>query len=79
MTSYKLVFATMAAVTLVAACAKKEEAAAPEATPEPTMEAAPAPAETVPADPAASDANSMDAEPAGGDAASEPEPPPATN
>lgn len=72
MTTYKSVLAAIAAVMLVAACAKKEEApAAPEATPEATMEQAPAPVETVPADPVPSEENSTDAEQSGGDKVSE--------
>ena len=74
MTSYKSIFAAIAAVTLVAACAKKEEAPEPEAdvnlevkteTPPPAVEV------VVPID-----ANSTDAEQSGGDKVSDPEPPP---
>ena len=71
MTSYKSILAAIAAVTLIAACAKKEEAPEPEAdvSLEVTTEAPPAPepAETVPVDPAASEENSTDAEQSGGD------------
>jgi len=78
MTSFKSLFAAVAAVMLFAACAKKEEAPAPDVSVEVTTEA-PAPAEAAPMDPAASDANSTDAEQSGGDKVSDPEPPPAAN
>ena len=82
MTSYKSIFAAIAAVTLVAACAKKEEAPAPEAdvSLEVKTEAPPPAVEVVvPVDSSASDANSADAEQSGGDKVSQSEPPPANN
>lgn len=77
MTSYKSVFAAIAAVVLVTACAKKEEEPAADVSLEVTTQEAPAPVEAAPMDPAASDANSTDAEQSGGDKVSDPEPPPA--
>ncbi len=70
MTSYKSICAAIAAVMLLAACAKNEQAA-PEAAAEAAPE--PAPVEVAPA----TDANSADGEQSGGDKVSDPEPPPA--
>jgi len=75
MTSYKSVFAAIAAVVLVTACAKKEEEPAPDVSLEVTTQEAPAPVVVAPAEPA-TDANSTDAEASGGDKVSDPEPPP---
>jgi PBP1b-binding outer membrane lipoprotein LpoB len=78
MTSWKTVFAAVAAAMLFAACAKKEEAPPAEEAPDVSLEVKTPEVEvTVPADPAASDANSVDAEASGGDKVSEPPPPPA--
>jgi hypothetical protein len=73
MTSWKTVFAAVAAAMLFAACAKKEEAPPPaEEAPDVSLEVKTPEVEvTVPAD-----ANSMDAEQSGGDKVSDPEPPP---
>ncbi len=72
MKKFTTIFAAIAAGLLLAACAKKEEAAVQvDVAPEPTPETAPA--DATPAE----DGNSADAEQPGGDKVSEPEPPPA--